>query len=67
MWPEQQRKFYAPRPKVWLDELTCDRRMLAVGLESGEILIYASHQDTPSQWTNVLTIGTQYVSLQVVA
>ncbi|KAI1792859.1 WD40 repeat-like protein [Ganoderma leucocontextum] len=33
-------------------------RMLAVGLESGEILIYTSPRNTPSQWTNALTIGT---------
>ncbi|KAM5535687.1 hypothetical protein V8D89_010674 [Ganoderma adspersum] len=32
-------------------------RMLAVGLESGEILIFTSSRDTPSQWTSALTIG----------
>ncbi|PIL36810.1 hypothetical protein GSI_00500 [Ganoderma sinense ZZ0214-1] len=33
-------------------------RMLAVGLESGEILIFTSPEATPTQWTNALTIGT---------
>nr|VWO97323.1 Aspartyl proteinase [Ganoderma boninense] len=33
-------------------------RMLAVGLEVGEILIFTSSEDTPSQWTKALTIGT---------
>ncbi len=35
--------------------------MLAVGLESGEILIYTSPRHTPSQWTNMLAIDNQYV------
>ncbi|EJF62930.1 WD40 repeat-like protein [Dichomitus squalens LYAD-421 SS1] len=32
---------------------------LAIGLESGEILIYTSTRDTPTQWTKALTIGTR--------
>ena len=35
--------------------------MLAVGLEVGEILIFTSSEDTPSQWTKALTIGTECV------
>ncbi|TBU48448.1 WD40 repeat-like protein [Dichomitus squalens] len=32
---------------------------LAIGLESGEILIHTSTRDTPTQWTKALTIGTR--------
>ena len=39
---------------------TSRSRTLAIGLESGEILIYTSTRENASQWTNVLTIEKQY-------
>ncbi|KAI0370220.1 WD40 repeat-like protein [Pilatotrama ljubarskyi] len=35
-----------------------DRRILAIGLESGEILIHSSPLEDPSQWSCTLTIDT---------
>ncbi|KAI0650069.1 WD40 repeat-like protein [Trametes meyenii] len=50
--------------KIWRRQDVADhisRRTLAVGLESGEIHLYASSRDKPSEWSCALTIDTQYV------
>ncbi|KAI0663098.1 WD40 repeat-like protein [Cubamyces menziesii] len=44
---------FAPRPA------DSKSRTLAVGLESGEILLFASPRETPSQWSSSLTIDTR--------
>ncbi|KAH9894323.1 WD40 repeat-like protein [Cubamyces lactineus] len=44
---------FAPRPA------DSKSRTLAVGLESGEILLFASPRETPSQWTCTSTIDTR--------
>ena len=44
---------------------TSRSRTLAIGLESGEILIYTSTRENASQWTNVLTIEKRYAHVFV--
>ena len=62
MWLKVQRKFSAYYSDgVVIKELTWNRRMLAVGLESGEILVFTSARQTPSQWISALTISREYV------
>ncbi|KAH7887804.1 WD40-repeat-containing domain protein [Phlebopus sp. FC_14] len=40
---------------------THDRRFLAIGLETGEILIYSGLRSTPEKWTPVLSIERECV------